>query len=326
MNHSSTDTTSFPSISPSQKVAISLSAFLVIAILAGTVGNARVCIVLRSRRDLRKVPHFLFANLSLTGLLSSLITMPVYLAVTIVNYFSIRRVSLELVCKTGFTSGMGFSVLNALTLSLMAIDRYDCVIRPFKRRLATFNIKKVIFVCWILVSLLVSIHGVMLSKESSVCSRMDPYTTKVTSSGSHAVSLYTAFLGTIPNLATGIIIVFTIFPVVKKLRSSPVCPRSSQALQRRQENELTKLTCRLFAVFLISWLPVMIFNAVTRVSGFREPTVKIVLLSVVVISNFNYVLNPILHFKILRARLPVAVRLRSLDTKVSRAGKSFGNN
>ena len=173
MSRSATD--SYSSATPSREVVISVVALLTIGILAGTVGNARVCILLRRQHGLRKVPHFLLASLSLTGLLSSLIKLPAHLAVTIRNYFPVTQVSFETVCKTGFSSAMGFTVLNALTLSLMAIDRYDCVVRPLKRRLTPFNVKKVLFVIWIVVLVLASLHGIMLSSESSVCSRLDPY-------------------------------------------------------------------------------------------------------------------------------------------------------
>ena len=210
----------------------------------------------------------------------------------------------------GFSSAMGFSVLNALTLSLMAIDRYDCVVRPFHRRLSLFNVKKVILASWIVVLLLSSFHGVTLRDESSICFRFDPYSSSTTSSGSHAVFAYTMFLGTLPNLATVITIAVTIFFIVRKLRSSLLPCLGS--LNRRRENEITKLTYEIFAVFLISWFPVIICNTVARICGFHGTGFRTVKLFTVVISNFNYVLNPILHFKMLQVRLPDNVRLRSV--------------
>ena len=320
MNRSASDSASYISSIPSRDVSISVVILLTIGVLAGTVGNARVCILLRRRHDLRKVPHFLLASLSLNGLLSSLIKLPAHLAMTIVNYFSVSQASLELVCKIAFSSEMGFSVLNALTLSLMAIDRYDCVVRPLNRRLSLFNIKKVILATWIVALLLSSFHGVTLRDESAICFRLDPYSSSTTSSGSHAVIVYTIFLSTVPNVATVIIIAVTIFLIVKSIRSS-LLPRLG-SLNRRRENRITKLTYKICAVFLISWFPVIICNAVKRSGGFHGTTIRTVLLFAVVISNFNYALNPILHFKMLQVRLPDGVRLRSVMRSQTVTGES----
>ena len=107
MNRSASDSASYISSILSRDVSISVVILLSIGIFAGAVGNARVCILLRRRHDLRKVPHYLLASLSLTGLLSSLTKLPALLAVTIVNYFPVSQVSLEVVCKTGFSSRGG---------------------------------------------------------------------------------------------------------------------------------------------------------------------------------------------------------------------------
>ena len=128
------------------------------------------------------------------------------------------------------------------------------------------------------------------------------------------------FLGALPNVATVIIIVATIFRVVKTLRSSQLLPRLD-SLQRRRANYITKLTYKICVVFLISWFPIIIFNTVTRIGGFRGTVVQTVKLFAVIISNFNYVVNPVLHFKMLRARLPGTVRLRSVTRRHSVTGE-----
>ena len=158
---------------PSQEIAVSVVILLAIAITVGTVGNFGVCVILARRRDLRYVPHQLLASLSLNGLLSSLISAPAILGMAAVNYFpGIGNVSLDILCKIGYSSSMGFTVINASTLSMMAIDRQDCVIFPLKRRLSPTNVKRVISVTWVAGFLFALLHGLILRKESSVCSRM----------------------------------------------------------------------------------------------------------------------------------------------------------
>lgn len=102
------------------------------------------------------------------------------------------------------------------TLSMMAIDRQDCVIFPLKRRLSPTNVKRVIFVTWVAGFLFALLHGLILRKESSVCSRMDPYNSFVTIPDNHIIVLYSVVLRTIPNVITAIVIVITIFSDFKK--------------------------------------------------------------------------------------------------------------
>ena len=310
MNRSSIDTASYISTAPSRDVSISIVILLTIGFLAGTVGNARVCVQLRRRHDLRKVPHFLLASLSLTGLLSSLTKLPAHLTVIIVNYFFVHKISLDVICRLGFSSAMGFTVLNAITLSLMAIDRYDCVVRPLHRRLSPSNVKKVILLVWVVALILSSVHGAMLHHESSTCFHLDPYSSPTTSSSSPAITVYTMFLGTLTNVTTVMISAITLCLIVKKLRSS-LLPRLG-SLNRRREHQITKLTYKICGVFLFCWLPVIICNIVIRIGGFHGDMIRKVKLFTVVISNSNYVLNPILHLKMIQVRLPDGARLRSV--------------
>jgi len=203
---------------------------------------------------------------------------------------------------------MGFTLLNAITLSLMAIDRYDCVARPLYRRLSPSNVKKVILLVWILAFLLSSVHVVMLHHESSTCFHLDPYSSLTASSDSPAFTVYTMFLGILPNVTTVMIIAFTLCLILKKLRSS-LFPRLG-SLNRRREHEITKLTYKICGVFLLCWFPVIICNIVIRTCGFHGEMIRNLKLFAVVTSNFNYVLNPILHFKMLQIRLPDGSKLR----------------
>jgi len=81
---------SYPSTSAiPRSLAMAVFVLLSILILAGASGNAYVCNLLRRRRDLRKVPHYLLASLSLSGVLTSLFSMLSLLIATIVNYLQV---------------------------------------------------------------------------------------------------------------------------------------------------------------------------------------------------------------------------------------------
>ena len=166
---------------------------------------------------------------------------------TTVNYFQIRPGQLlEILCKIGFTSGFVCTVLNALTLSIMAIDRQDRVLRPLNRRLTTRNVKKVVLMTWLVALVIVSVFAFMLRKQSSVCVPFYPYN-DLQEVGQALLTL----IGALSQFTTFaiIIIVMTFLCIVKLLRQS-VENLSNSALQR-QEMKLTKLTYKICAVYLL---------------------------------------------------------------------------
>ena len=57
----------------------------------------------------------------------------------------------------------------------MTIDRHDCVVRPFRRRLSTQNVKKILLVTWLLAFIISAVLLVLLRKERSVCYTWFPY-------------------------------------------------------------------------------------------------------------------------------------------------------
>ena len=165
-----------PSTSIPRSLAIAVIVMLSILILAGATGNSFVCNLLRRRRDLRKVPHYLLASLSLTGLLTSLFSVPSLLIATIVSYLQAGHLPVaQILCKLGFTLSVGCVALNALTLTLMTVDRHDCVVRPFSRRISTQNVKKILLLTWLVAFIIAAVVLILLRKETSVCYTWFPY-------------------------------------------------------------------------------------------------------------------------------------------------------
>ena len=128
--------------------ALASVTMLSIASLVGFWTNARVCFVIRKRSDLRKVPHYLFCSLAVNGSFSSLLNLPSRLALTVIRLWNIP-VSADPANAVLVLSGFVCNILNAVTLSLMAIDQQDCILRPFKRHTGRGNIPKVIALSWI---------------------------------------------------------------------------------------------------------------------------------------------------------------------------------
>ena len=292
---------SIPSTALPKSLAIAVSVMLSILILAGASGNALVCYRLRRRRDLRKVPHYLLASLSLTGLLTSLSGMPFLILTTIVNYLQVGHLPVfGILCKLGFSLSVGCMALNALTLMGMALDRHDCVVRPFSRRLSTQNVKKILLVTWLLAFVITTVLFVLLTKETSVCYTWFPYNFSQsfkTERGS-VIRVYVTTMAQLDTL-TILLVIITFFRVVKKLRSLVV---TNSSIRQRQEKQLTWLTYGICGTYILFRFLLIICNIAASAEELQGMTLNTAFLMTTALSFFTFVLNPALHFKMLRAR------------------------
>ena len=291
-------TSSRPSTRVPRNLAVFIVTFVAICVLAGTFGNARVCVLLRKRQNLRKVPHYVLANLAMTGVLSSLIHAPLIIVMTVANYFQIRDESVvEILCRTSFPSGFAFIVLNAPTLWLMALDRQDCVCRPFRRRLTTSNVKKIIPVMWVL-SLLTYVFIVMsMRSESFACIQIYPYSNDPPKFRRPMIGLI-AIVGQLDNV-TVLIIIVTFFRIMKRMHSSTVNSSLYSTFQR-QEKTLTMLTYKICGVFLLCRVPNNARFFLSKIGGFQATPAAI--LVTITLIHFMYVANPFIYHQMLKVR------------------------
>ena len=265
---------SYSSTSIPKSLAIAVSVMLSIFILAGAFGNALVCNRLRSRRDLRKVPHYLLASLSLTGLLTSLSGMP-FLLITHKCQFTFWLAiyqSLEILCKVGFSLSVGCMALNALTLMVMALDRHDCVVRPFNRRLSTQNVKKILLVTWLLAFIITAVLLVLLRKETSVCYAWFPYnfSQSFRTERGNVIRVYVTTMAQLDTLAI-LLVIITFFRVVKKLRSLVM---TNSSTRQRQEKQLTWLTYGICGTYILFRFSLIICNIVASAEKFQGTTLN----------------------------------------------------
>lgn len=284
--------------------------FLAISILAGTFGNARVCVLLRRQQNLRKVPHYLLGSLALIGLIATLFNIPLLMLMTVVNYFQIYDSPIvEILCKAKIPLGFALIVLNALTLSLMAFDRQECVFRPFNQRLITRNVKKVIAVTWLIALITAVVFAVLTRNEPSTCFAFFPYN-NIGALSKVLQAAVAAFAQS--DTITVVIIIVTFLRIVKNLRSSPV--NSSSSANQRQERKLTELSFRICGIFLLFRIPVTICHILTKIGKFQDTdALNTATLVAVTFVNFVNVLNPVLHRKMLNVQPPNQVRAAAMQ-------------
>lgn len=273
--------------------AVASVTMLSIASLVGFSANARVCLLIRKHSNLRKVPHYLFGSLAVNGIFNSLLNLPSRLALTVIRLLDIP-VSVDPACSVLVPSGFACNILNAVTLSLMAIDRQDCVLRPFKRRMDRNNIPKVIVLSWIGALVLTSPIIFKSARQRFHGCDVIPRMKKARD----PILVYVTILSNFFNIVSVLIIVVTALRIIKRLRSSPL-PKSNSH-NRRQENQLIWLTYKICGVFLVCKLPIFVYFPLAVFLGNSIPILPNVLAIVLLISNFSYVVNPFLFQNMLR--------------------------
>ena len=221
-----------------------------IAIVIGFEGNEKVGCFLVQRRDLRKVPHFLLASLAVNGIISSVFSLPSRLAM--LAFVGLGRIDYA---KAAFyimiSSSFLCAVVNSVTLSLMAIDRQDCVLCPFNRRMTPSNVKFMIAGKWIGALFLTSILFFIVFFDPSTLSP-ETFFSKL-SDLKHNPIFICYIMGKVINVFTLIIVIVTAIRVIKTIRSSTLPDAAS--LHRRQENKLTWLTYKISGVCVACWVP-----------------------------------------------------------------------
>ena len=303
MNHTSIVSESLVPIP--QAVSVTVLVMTAVFLVAGTYGNTKVFILLGRRRDLRKVPHFLLANLSAIGLLSSIVVMPIVLLIVARTYVMKQQDGIELtvLCKIRLVLSFFCSTVNAVTLSLMAMDRQDCICRPLRRRLHPHNVKKVLLIVWLMAVIAFAVFAILLSMDESQCPQYDPLNLiSHSSTSSGFFNAYITIFGTVFNVSAILFIIVTFIRVVRGLRSSPL--PQSRSLHRRYESQITKLTYKTGAIFILSWFPVIISHMTARFFAPRSELTLSLKLLTTAFTGFAYASNPILHYNMLKTASP----------------------
>ena len=297
---------SYPSTPVPRSLAIAVFVMLSILSFAGASGNAFVCNLLRRRRGLRKVPYYLLASFSLTGLLTSFFAMPSLMIATIVNYLQAGHLPIaQTLCKLGFPLSVGCVALNALTITLMTIDHHDCVVRPFRRRLSKQNIKKILPLTWLVAFIIAAVLLVLLRKETSVCYTWFPYeqSKAFQTEQGNVIRTYLTTTAQLDTLAM-VLVIITFFRVVKEIRSLVVPQSTNSTIQQRQEKRLTRLTYGVSGTYILFRLPLIVGHIVMSAVEFQGKALNTVFLLTNVLVFSTFVLNPVLYCKMLRVRQP----------------------
>ncbi|OCT97285.1 neuropeptide FF receptor 2 [Xenopus laevis] len=125
--------------------AVFIASYLLIFILC-MLGNGVVCFIVLSNKHMRTVTNLFILNLAVSDLLVGIFCMPTTLLDNIIAGWPFGST----VCKmSGMVQGISVSA-SVFTLVAIAVDRFRCIVYPFKQKLTISTAVVIIVVIWVL--------------------------------------------------------------------------------------------------------------------------------------------------------------------------------
>ncbi|XP_029416807.1 neuropeptide FF receptor 1 [Nannospalax galili] len=123
------------------------------------VGNALVCFIVLKNRHMRTVTNMFILNLAVSDLLVGIFCMPTTLVDNLITGWPFDNAT----CKmSGLVQGMSVSA-SVFTLVAIAVERFRCIVHPFREKLTLRKALLTIAVIWALALLIMCPSAVTLT-------------------------------------------------------------------------------------------------------------------------------------------------------------------
>ncbi|XP_076981142.1 neuropeptide FF receptor 1 [Tamandua tetradactyla] len=138
--------------------AMFIVAYVLIFLLC-MVGNALVCFIVLKNRHMRTVTNMFILNLAVSDLLVGIFCMPTTLMDNLITGWPFDNAT----CKmSGLVQGMSVSA-SVFTLVAIAVERFRCIVHPFREKLTLRKALVTIAVIWALALLIMCPSAVTLT-------------------------------------------------------------------------------------------------------------------------------------------------------------------
>ncbi|NXW86027.1 NPFF2 protein, partial [Alopecoenas beccarii] len=288
--------------------AVFIVSYLLIFLLC-MVGNGVVCfIVLRSKRT-RTVTNLFILNLAVSDLLVGIFCMPTTLLDNIIAGWPFG----SLVCKmSGMAQGISVSA-SVFTLVAIAVDRFRCIVYPFKQKLTISTAVIIVAVIWILAIAIMCPSAVMLQVQEEKHFRVilgygnetrpiywcredwpDPGMRKI----------YTTVLFANVYLAplSLIVIMYTRISIALFNTAMPAVGKHSQEQRHstsKKKQKVIKMLIIVALLFTLSWLPLWTLMMLSDYANLSDVQLQIIHIYIYPFAHwlafFNSSVNPIIY-------------------------------
>ncbi|XP_053097021.1 neuropeptide FF receptor 1 like 3 isoform X1 [Pangasianodon hypophthalmus] len=140
--------------------AVFVLAYLFIFLLC-MMGNSVVCLTVLRNRHMWTVTNVFILNLSISDLLVGIFCIPTTLVDNLITGWPFS----DIICKlSGLVQGMSVCA-SVFTLVAIAVDRFRCVVYPFKPKLTLIVAKAIIGMIWLLALVIMFPSALMLTVQ-----------------------------------------------------------------------------------------------------------------------------------------------------------------
>lgn len=248
-------------------------------ILLGSCGNILVvCVVIR-KPAMRTARNMFILNLAISDLLLCLVTMPLTLMEILTRYWPLGHNAF--ICKMIGTSQAISIFVSTLSITAIALDRYQVIVYPTRDSLHRFGAIVILGCIWLLSVILASpmffcrklvIHENISLPQiglDSVAYCLEDWPIE------HGRAFYSIFVLIIQYVLPIITVVVAYTRICKKLQyryiSTTVVKRENETSRRKSRDDRRRKTNSLLVaialVYCISWLPLDIYNVVLDFSN-----------------------------------------------------------
>lgn len=287
--------------------AVFIISYLLIFILC-MLGNGVVCFIVLSSKHMRTVTNLFILNLAVGDLLVGIFCMPTTLIDSITAGWPFGNT----ICKmNGMVQGISVSA-SVFTLVAIAVDRFHCIVYPFKQKLTISTAVVIIAVIWVLAIAIMCPTAVMSHVKEIKHFRVigtNNQTGPVYWCSEHwpnpqMKKIYTTVLFSNIYLAPLSLIVIMYARIGITLFKSELNVESKNHQQQRhavsrRKQKVIKMLIIIALLFLLSWLPLWTLIMLNDYANLTENQYQIINIYIYPFAHWlafsNSSINPIIY-------------------------------
>ncbi|XP_044133007.1 neuropeptide FF receptor 2 isoform X1 [Bufo gargarizans] len=292
----------------SSVAAVFIISYLLIFIFC-MLGNGVVCFIVLSSKHMRTVTNLFILNLAVSDLLVGIFCMPTTLLDNIIAGWPFGNT----ICKmSGMVQGISVSA-SVFTLVAIAVDRFRCIVYPFKQKLTISTAVVIITVIWVLAIAIMCPTAVMShvkeDKHFRVILGINNQTGPVhwcheDWPNPKMRKIYTTVLFSNIYLAPLSLIVIMYARIGITLFKSELNVESKNHQQQRhavsrRKQKVIKMLIIIALLFILSWLPLWTLMMLTDYANLTENQYQIINIYIYPFAHwlafFNSSVNPIIY-------------------------------
>nr|XP_020008497.1 neuropeptide FF receptor 2 [Castor canadensis] len=291
-----------------QVAAIFIISYFLIFFLC-MVGNTVVCFIVARNKHMHTVTNLFIFNLAISDLLVGIFCMPITLLDNIIAGWPFG----SMMCKiSGLVQGISVAA-SVFTLVAIAVDRFRCVVYPFKPKLTIKTAFVIVVVIWVLAITIMSPSAVMLHVQEEKYYRVRLSSQNKTSSvywcrenwpNQEMRKIYTTVLFATIYLVPLSLIVLMYGRIGISLIKTAVPHTGKQNQEQlhmvsRKKQKIIKMLLTVALLFILSWLPLWTLMMLSDYAALSPSELRVINIYIYPFAHWlafcNSSVNPIIY-------------------------------